>query len=186
MVLALPGIATAQAEHPHLLFTPQKTAVIRAQLAGPYKAVWQVVQQRADSITSENPVPQELGLKRFNRRVLFIEPDVVIVADEVQTTGDKDLELRFHPEYAAIAEGGTLLSRGPRAVLRIDVAGPDGATVTGSDSPGKDYLRPALAMGIGRDGSGRTMHTVRLAKRGNAGAVSSSFPVPRQPRCRHG
>lgn len=135
--------------------------------------------------------PKELGLKRFNRRLLFVKSDVVIVADDVQTTGVKDLELRYHPEYPATVGAGALVSRGPRAALRIAAVDPDGATVTSSALPAKDYLRPALAMGIGRDGSGQTMHTVRLAKRGDRWhsvvvfSCATADAMPARVTCEH-
>ena len=61
VVLSLSGIAAAQTEHPHLLFTPQKVAAIRPQLAGPYKDVWQVIQQRADLFTSASPPSMDVA-----------------------------------------------------------------------------------------------------------------------------
>ncbi|MHB9031366.1 MAG: DUF4962 domain-containing protein, partial [Candidatus Latescibacterota bacterium] len=42
--------------------------------------------------------PHEAGLKRFVRRLLFLKPDILIVADDIDLDRHRALELRFHPE----------------------------------------------------------------------------------------
>lgn len=39
-----------------------------------------------------------LGLKKYIRHMLYIKPDIVVVADELETEEKSDLELRFIPE----------------------------------------------------------------------------------------
>lgn len=51
------------------------------------------------------------GLKKFRRHILFIKPDILITADEIETdekSGNSELELRFFPSY----QNGEVLSDG--------------------------------------------------------------------------
>jgi hypothetical protein len=61
------------------------------------------------------------GLRRYVRHLLFLKPDVLIVADDVALDGAHELELRFHPEQAtAEREGAAFVMRGKQAVLRFE------------------------------------------------------------------
>lgn len=64
--------------------------------------------------------PAELGLVRFVRHLIFVKPNVLIVADDIQTQRESELEIRFHTEEATVAEGAAFLARGKRAVLRVE------------------------------------------------------------------
>ena len=48
-----------------------------------------------------------LGLQQFVRHLVFLKPDVLIVADEIRTKRESELELRFHPETALVAQGSS-------------------------------------------------------------------------------
>jgi len=96
--------------------------------------------------------PPVLGLKRYLRRLYFLKPDVLIVADDIETDAPRRLELRFHPEYPCEKrEDGSFLARGPRASLRIELMTKDGVEATAGEIDGRD-----------RDGKPMPMHTVRM------------------------
>ena len=109
--------------------------------------------------------PQESGLRRFERRVIFLKPDIVIVVDDVETDRPRDLEMRFHTENAIEDRNGAFTARGEKAILRLEPLTKEGVEVSAGDLPCKDYLRPAKAMGLGRGPGSPTMHTLRLATR---------------------
>ena len=46
----------------------------------------------------------DLGLSKFMRHILFIKPNIAIVIDDISTDKDRELELRFFPEYDEITE----------------------------------------------------------------------------------
>ncbi len=65
--------------------------------------------------------PADLGLQRFQRHLLFLKPDVLIVADDIRLKEPKKLELRFHPEQqTARRDGAAFLFEGKAAVLRLE------------------------------------------------------------------
>jgi hypothetical protein len=94
--------------------------------------------------------PPELGLKRFLRHLLFVKPNILIVADDIETAEDADLELRFHPEYEPVPKGGAFLARGERAVLRIEPLATDGARVFAEPTlvPGEGPRKPTRLPGV--------------------------------------
>jgi hypothetical protein len=99
--------------------------------------------------------PPGCGLKSFVRRLFFLKPDVAIVVDEIETDQPRRLELRFHPEYPCEGqEDGSLLARGKKAALRIELLTPEGVAVQHGPIDGKD-----------RDGKPMPMHTVRFETR---------------------
>ena len=75
--------------------------------------------------------PKELGLKRFVRHLLFVKPDVLIVADEVLLDKESRLELRFHPEQEARREGDVFVARGKKATLHIAPLTSEGVQISG-------------------------------------------------------
>jgi hypothetical protein len=97
--------------------------------------------------------PVGAGLKRYVRHLLFLKPDVLIVADDIETTRDADLELRFHPEQQkADQDGAALLFRGRTSLLRLETLAPDGATTAAG-----------VLAGVGRDGEAPlSLYTVQL------------------------
>lgn len=89
------------------------------------------------------------GLRRFVRQMVFLKPDVLIVADDVQTDGPHDLELRFHPQIPSTPDGsGGYLSRGAKAVLRVTPFPSTGVEVTTGMMPARQLLPPALQRGF--------------------------------------
>ena len=96
-----------------------------------------------------------LGLQQFVRHLVFLKPDVLIVADEIRAEGDSELELRFHPETDLVPQGTAFLSRGPRAALRIEPLTTDGVQISAGLWP------PAVPKEQGE----MTMTTLRLLTR---------------------
>ena len=96
-----------------------------------------------------------LGLQQFVRHLVFLKPDVLIVADEIRAEGDSELELRFHPETDLVAQGTAFLSRGPRGALRIEPLTSDGVQISAGLWP------PAVS----KEQSEMTMTTLRLLTR---------------------
>ena len=107
--------------------------------------------------------PAELGLKRFQRHLLFLKPDVLVVVDDIAAdaapTGEpRELELRFHPEQpTGRREGNTMSFVGKNASLRLE---PLGIESGGGESVG---IEAADLSCEGRHGEkDLTMYTVRL------------------------
>ena len=75
--------------------------------------------------------PSEAGLKKFVRYLLFLKPDVLIVADDIELNRHHALELRFHPEQQqGKRDGDAFLMQGKKALLRVDPLTPQGVTVS--------------------------------------------------------
>ena len=90
-----------------------------------------------DQITGDatEAYPKELGLKRFVRHLIFVKPDVLIVADEILLDKESSLELRFHPEQQAERQGNVFLAKGKQVVLRIEPLTTEGVQVSGEALP---------------------------------------------------
>ena len=99
--------------------------------------------------------PADLGLERFQRHLLFLKPDVLIVADDIQLKESKSLELRFHPEQqTGRRDGGAFLFEGTSSVLRLEPLTTDSLQIDATP----------LAM-EGRHGEkDLSMYTVRLTR----------------------
>jgi hypothetical protein len=96
--------------------------------------------------------PPASGLKRFVRRLYFLKPDVLIVADDIEVDAPRRLELRFHPESPCDrGSDGSFLARGPKATLRIELFTKDGVEETAGEVDGRDKAGKAMPM-----------HTVRM------------------------
>jgi len=80
--------------------------------------------------------PRNIGLRSFTRHLLFLKPDVLIVADDIVLDQPRALELRFHPEQSrADKEGEAFIMRSNRAVLRFEELTGDGVTVAAENLP---------------------------------------------------
>lgn len=125
--------------------------------------------EEVDRITGDvtEAYPQALGLKRFVRHLLFIKPDVLVVVDDIETDGAKNLELRFHPEHRGEwnKDENVFRARGKTSALRLELLTPSGVTVWAGDAEGKD-----------RNGQAMALYSVRMAAPGpvwrNAVALS--------------
>ena len=118
--------------------------------------------------------PRDAGLKHFVRHLLFLKPNVVIVADDIALSANHTLELRFHPESTATRQAdGAFVARGEKTVLRIEPLTLDKVEV----STGEDKAE-------GHNEGASTLLSVRLqSKRNewrNAVAISWS-PEKSQP-----
>ena len=76
------------------------------------------------------------GLQRFVRHLLFVKPNVLIVADDIVLDTARPLELRFHPEYKTTrADDGAFGFTSQKAVLRIEPLTTTGVELTtGADA----------------------------------------------------
>jgi len=85
-----------------------------------------------DRITGDatEAYPRELGLRRFVRHLLFVKPDVLIVADDVRLDKSARLELRFHPEQPMEQAGSSFLMHGRQAVLRLEPLTLEGVSIS--------------------------------------------------------
>ncbi len=99
--------------------------------------------------------PADLGLRCFLRQILFLKPNVLIVADDIELDQPHQLELRFHAENPSAKEtDGAYICPGRTAVLRLHPLSLDGVRVTAGNLPAKD---------IG--GKEISLFTIRLEKR---------------------
>jgi hypothetical protein len=99
--------------------------------------------------------PRERGLKRFTRHLLFLKPDVLVVADDIALEAPRTMELRFHPEPGkAERDGAAFVLRGKKAVLRIEPLTMEGALAAAEDVAAADR----------HGGKGESLFTVRLTR----------------------
>jgi hypothetical protein len=99
--------------------------------------------------------PAALGLECFHRHLLFLKPDVLVVADDIRLKEPKKLELRFHPEQqTARRDGAAFLFESKTAILRVEPLTADSVEIDAAP----------LAM-EGRHGEkDLTMFTLRLTR----------------------
>jgi hypothetical protein len=108
--------------------------------------------------------PAASGLRKFVRQMVFVKPNVLIVADDVEVDGNHTSELRFHPQFPAVADsGGAFISRGKKATLRIQpFTGGGNVQVAAEYLPSKDFLTPAKVEGYDKLEDALKMFTVQL------------------------
>ena len=77
------------------------------------------------------------GLVRFVRHLFFIKPDVLIIADDIETSGPRDLELRFFPEgqNPRALPDSSFIVNGKRSYLHFQPLTPEGVSVTAEGVP---------------------------------------------------
>ncbi|MGI6418898.1 MAG: DUF4962 domain-containing protein [Thermoguttaceae bacterium] len=118
--------------------------------------------------------PADLAIESYRRHLLFLKPDVVIVADEIRTTTTRELELRFHPESQDCRrEGEAYVCAGKAATLRIEPLTAEAV-----------HVEAAPLEVEGRQGEkGQTMFTVRLIRKAGAwrNAVAFSWSGSESP-----
>jgi hypothetical protein len=129
-----------------------------------------------DQITGDatEAYPKDLGLRRFVRHLVFVKPDVLLVADDILLDKPRSLELRFHPEQQAERNGTAFVARGGKTVLRIDPLSTEGVQVSGESLPLPD----------GHGGKQSGLLAIRLATQRAAwrNAVALSWcPAEREP-----
>ncbi|MBN1420297.1 MAG: DUF4962 domain-containing protein [Planctomycetes bacterium] len=97
----------------------------------------------------------DVGLERFQRHLLFLKPDVLIVVDDIRCSDPRGMELRFHPESSNVRrDGNAFVFAGRSAALRLDPLTPEGVRIEAGDLPAE-----------GRHGeAGQAMFTVWLAR----------------------
>ena len=63
--------------------------------------------------------PADMGLLKFERHMIYLKPDILLVYDDIKTDEPRNLEIRFFPENEnAVASNGGFLSAGSSARLR--------------------------------------------------------------------
>jgi len=128
--------------------------------------------------------PDDLGIESFRRHLLFLKPDVLIVADEIRLKEARKLELRFHPEQQDVRrDRQAFVFSGESATLRIEPLTTEAVQV--------DAAPVAIESRHGE--KDQTMFTVRLVRTAahwrNAVALSwaeSGRPVKRVELDRQG
>lgn len=85
--------------------------------------------------------PRASGLKRFVRHLLFLKPDVLIVADDITLDAPRPLELRFHPEnQTRRGTAGVFTAVGTNAALRLEALTRHGVEIaTGEDATAEPH-----------------------------------------------
>ena len=107
--------------------------------------------------------PKSSGLKRFLRQMVFIKPDVLIVADDVVMEGAHTAELRFHPQFPAEPDQhGAFIAHGRKATLRIQPLTTGDVQIAAAYLPSKDFLTPAKVEGYDKLEDALKMFTVQL------------------------
>jgi hypothetical protein len=102
--------------------------------------------------------PRETGLKRYVRHLLFLKPNIVIVADDIMLSSNRALELRFHPESTATKQAdGAFIARGEKTVLRIEPLTLDKVEVSTGEEKAEGHNEGAS-----------TLFSVRLQSKRNA------------------
>ncbi len=80
-------------------------------------------------------------VKRLQRRVLFIKPDLLVMLDDVQAEGQRTYEWRCHPldeQSTSLGEGAMRIAN-THAQLATRWLLPEGASVTGAQAEGEDF-----------------------------------------------
>ncbi len=94
---------------------------------------------RADSTPSVDHIagdateayPKPSGLTRFVRHLIFVKPDVLIIADDIVVERARELDLFFHPERTVTrGDDGTFTGKSGKAAMRFDPLTPDGINVS--------------------------------------------------------
>ncbi len=76
--------------------------------------------------------PSSTGLIKYQRHLIFLKPDILIVVDDIETAAPQDLELRYFPESETIQTlpDGDYLLTSPNNALRFQALAADGAAVS--------------------------------------------------------
>ncbi len=127
--------------------------------------------------------PSDLGLQRFQRHLLFLKPNTLLVLDDIDVDQSRDLELRFHPEQQELTQvDGAFIAQSERCKLRIEPLARDGATASAEALTGED-----------RHGGGDfSMMTVRVRKKAQSWRHATAItwaPTGQEPAvvtCRQG
>lgn len=88
---------------------------------------------QVDRITGDAAAayPPEAGLRSYQRELIFIKPDVLVVVDRVSAADGRRLQLNFLPESSPVRQpDGSFLCAGTSADLRIELLQPDGADIS--------------------------------------------------------
>ncbi|MBT4484371.1 MAG: DUF4962 domain-containing protein, partial [Candidatus Latescibacteria bacterium] len=94
-----------------------------------------------DHITGDatEAYPRDLGLRRYVRHLLFLKPNVLIVADDIALDEPKDMELLFHQENPiSERESDVFLIRGEKSLLRIEPLTLEGVNLSTRNNVVKD------------------------------------------------
>ena len=113
--------------HPRLYLDAQGFERLKQSIGGTHAALWARVKAPA--------YPAALGLKSFVRRLYFLKPDVLIVADEIEVDRPKPLELLYHLEDPVEKTAdNTFVARGRTSILRVEPLTPEGLEIHAGES----------------------------------------------------
>ena len=109
--------------------------------------------------------PHETGLKRYVRHLVFLKPNVLIVADDIQLSANRTLELRFHPENTATKQAdGSFVAKGEKAVLRVEPLTLDKVEVSAGEDNAEVHNKAA-----------KTLFSIRLQSKRNSWRNAVAF-----------
>jgi hypothetical protein len=75
--------------------------------------------------------PPEVDLRSYQRELIFLKPDGLVVTDRVTVGSARNLEIRFFPESPPVRQkDGSYLCQGKKAALRIELLNPEQTGVT--------------------------------------------------------
>ena len=113
--------------------------------------------------------PDNLGIDQYERHLIFVKPDVLLVLDEIRLKEPRAMELRFHPEQQSAEQaGGAFLLKGKSSLLRLAPLTTDGVETDAGE----------ISIVDRHGGKDVSMFTIRLAQNAaywrNAVAISWS------------
>ncbi|MFC1539246.1 DUF4962 domain-containing protein [Candidatus Latescibacterota bacterium] len=73
----------------------------------------------------------DMDLKKFTRHLIYLKPDVLIVADDILLNSLHNLELRFHPGPQETEQSGdAFFTRTEKSILRVEPLTPENVEIT--------------------------------------------------------
>ncbi len=109
--------------------------------------------------------PPEMGLRKYTRHLLFLKPDVLIVADDIALNTTGEMEVRFHPEQQTGENAGNAIAfHGKKAELRLEMLTPENVAMTAEtlELVSREYKRTPI-------------YTIRLVKSGRTWRNATAF-----------
>jgi Heparinase II/III-like protein/Domain of unknown function (DUF4962) len=100
--------------------------------------------------------PVAAGIRSYQRELIFLKPDALVVVDDVAADGVHAFDIAYHPESLPVRQAdGSFLAQGKQAVLRLD------PLVTGEAGIGSDEQEMAKVHSSAQDASIHAVHLTR-------------------------
>ena len=78
-----------------------------------------------------NAYRNNLGVIKYDRHMLFLKPDVLIVLDDVELSKESDIEFRYFPESETVGDVTTgYTAKGDKNILYVESLTPDAAKLS--------------------------------------------------------